>query len=92
MMRLDVLSLELFNFFGFDALVFFAPPSREFTHRVKSVSMAKFSSQEVDALQKGGNQVRFLGGMHSLWCVYIYLLILVLMQYFILFSGLEKSF
>ncbi|KAK7266969.1 hypothetical protein RIF29_19631 [Crotalaria pallida] len=29
---------------------------REFTHRVKSVSMAKFSSQEVDALQNGGNQ------------------------------------
>ncbi|KAK4381979.1 putative ADP-ribosylation factor GTPase-activating protein AGD14 [Sesamum angolense] len=30
--------------------------SREFTHRVKSVSMSKFTSQEVDALQKGGNQ------------------------------------
>ncbi|XP_060177670.1 probable ADP-ribosylation factor GTPase-activating protein AGD14 isoform X1 [Lycium barbarum] len=29
---------------------------REFTHRVKSVSMAKFTSQEVEALQKGGNQ------------------------------------
>ncbi|XP_041998283.1 probable ADP-ribosylation factor GTPase-activating protein AGD14 isoform X2 [Salvia splendens] len=29
---------------------------REFTHRVKSVSMAKFTSQEVDELQKGGNQ------------------------------------
>ncbi|XP_057785687.1 probable ADP-ribosylation factor GTPase-activating protein AGD14 isoform X2 [Salvia miltiorrhiza] len=29
---------------------------REFTHRVKSVSMAKFTFQEVDALQKGGNQ------------------------------------
>ncbi|KAL5994929.1 hypothetical protein ACLOJK_024986 [Asimina triloba] len=29
---------------------------REFTHRVKSVSMAKFNSQEVDALQRGGNQ------------------------------------
>lgn len=29
---------------------------REFTHRVKSVSMSKFTSQEVDALQKGGNQ------------------------------------
>ncbi|PSS20882.1 ADP-ribosylation factor GTPase-activating protein [Actinidia chinensis var. chinensis] len=28
---------------------------REFTHRVKSVSMAKFSSQEVSALQGGGN-------------------------------------
>ncbi|KAL3534816.1 hypothetical protein ACH5RR_003277 [Cinchona calisaya] len=29
---------------------------REFTHRVKSVSMAKFTSQEVEALQTGGNQ------------------------------------
>ncbi|WJX30018.1 hypothetical protein P8452_18600 [Trifolium repens] len=29
---------------------------REFTHRVKSVSMAKFTSQEVTALQEGGNQ------------------------------------
>ncbi|KAE8687908.1 NSP-interacting GTPase, putative isoform 3 [Hibiscus syriacus] len=29
---------------------------REFTHRVKSVSMAKFTSQEVAALQEGGNQ------------------------------------
>ncbi|KAK9280796.1 hypothetical protein L1049_003685 [Liquidambar formosana] len=29
---------------------------REFTHRVKSVSMAKFTSQEVSALQGGGNQ------------------------------------
>ncbi|KAL5547030.1 hypothetical protein UlMin_006717 [Ulmus minor] len=29
---------------------------REFTHRVKSVSMAKFNSQEVEALQNGGNQ------------------------------------
>ncbi|KAE8710935.1 Glutaredoxin-C3 [Hibiscus syriacus] len=30
--------------------------SREFTHKVKSVSMAKFTSQEVAALQEGGNQ------------------------------------
>ncbi|XP_031384370.1 probable ADP-ribosylation factor GTPase-activating protein AGD14 isoform X1 [Punica granatum] len=29
---------------------------REFTHRVKSVSMAKFTSKEVEALQNGGNQ------------------------------------
>ncbi|KAG6481819.1 probable ADP-ribosylation factor GTPase-activating protein AGD14 [Zingiber officinale] len=29
---------------------------REFTHRVKSISMAKFSSQEVTALQEGGNE------------------------------------
>ncbi|AQK70710.1 NSP (nuclear shuttle protein)-interacting GTPase [Zea mays] len=30
---------------------------REFTHRVKSVSMAKFTAQEVTALQEGGNEV-----------------------------------
>uniref|UniRef100_A0A2P2M5F2 Putative ADP-ribosylation factor GTPase-activating protein AGD14 isoform X1 n=3 Tax=Rhizophora mucronata TaxID=61149 RepID=A0A2P2M5F2_RHIMU len=29
---------------------------REFTHRVKSVSMSKFTSQEVAALQEGGNK------------------------------------
>ncbi|KAL8150815.1 hypothetical protein V2J09_020623 [Rumex salicifolius] len=29
---------------------------REFTHRVKSVSMSKFTSQEVESLQNGGNQ------------------------------------
>ncbi|CAI9094397.1 OLC1v1030124C1 [Oldenlandia corymbosa var. corymbosa] len=29
---------------------------REFTHRVKSVSMAKFSAEEVNALQAGGNE------------------------------------
>ncbi|RDY05928.1 putative ADP-ribosylation factor GTPase-activating protein AGD14, partial [Mucuna pruriens] len=29
---------------------------REFTHRVKSISMAKFSAQEVSALQEGGNE------------------------------------
>ncbi|WOG91033.1 hypothetical protein DCAR_0310281 [Daucus carota subsp. sativus] len=29
---------------------------REFTHRVKSVSMSRFTSQEVEALQRGGNQ------------------------------------
>ncbi|XP_039118533.1 probable ADP-ribosylation factor GTPase-activating protein AGD14 [Dioscorea cayenensis subsp. rotundata] len=29
---------------------------REFTHRVKSISMAKFTSQEVHALQGGGNE------------------------------------
>jgi hypothetical protein len=37
---------------------FFVSYSREFTHRVKSVSMAKFTSQEVEALQNGGNQVQ----------------------------------
>ncbi|KAK3162263.1 hypothetical protein QOZ80_1BG0087520 [Eleusine coracana subsp. coracana] len=29
---------------------------REFTHRVKSVSMAKFTTQEVRSLEQGGNQ------------------------------------
>nr|XP_029118962.1 probable ADP-ribosylation factor GTPase-activating protein AGD14 isoform X2 [Elaeis guineensis] len=29
---------------------------REFTHRVKSISMAKFTSQEVNALQEAGNE------------------------------------
>ncbi|KAI4377865.1 hypothetical protein MLD38_015430 [Melastoma candidum] len=29
---------------------------REFTHRVKSISMAKFSQDEVNALQAGGNE------------------------------------
>ncbi|KZV31640.1 hypothetical protein F511_00444 [Dorcoceras hygrometricum] len=29
---------------------------REFTHRVKSVSMAKFNAEEVSALQAGGNE------------------------------------
>ncbi|VVB04288.1 unnamed protein product [Arabis nemorensis] len=29
---------------------------REYTHRVKSISMAKFTSQEVTALQEGGNK------------------------------------
>jgi len=31
--------------------------SREFTHRVKSVSMAKFTADEVSALRAGGNEV-----------------------------------
>ncbi|KAJ1689453.1 hypothetical protein LUZ63_013608 [Rhynchospora breviuscula] len=29
---------------------------REFTHRVKSISMAKFTAQEITALQEGGNE------------------------------------
>ncbi|TVU33000.1 hypothetical protein EJB05_24771, partial [Eragrostis curvula] len=29
---------------------------REFTHRVKSISMAKFTAQEVTSLQEGGNE------------------------------------
>lgn len=31
--------------------------SREFTHRVKSISMAKFTADEVSALQAAGNEV-----------------------------------
>lgn len=37
--------------------IFYIYDSREFTHRVKSVSMSKFTSQEVEVLQNGGNQV-----------------------------------
>ncbi|CAN1331239.1 Probable ADP-ribosylation factor GTPase-activating protein AGD14 [Linum perenne] len=33
---------------------------REFTHRVKSISMAKFTSQEVAALQEGGNKLHYV--------------------------------
>ena len=33
--------------------------SLEFTHRVKSISMANFSAEEVSALQGGGNEVYF---------------------------------
>ncbi|KAJ0709972.1 putative Arf GTPase activating protein [Helianthus annuus] len=40
---------------------------REFTHRVKSVSMAKFTTQEVSALQGGGNAVIML---HKCFSVY----------------------
>lgn len=36
--------------------------SREFTHRVKSISMAKFTTQEITALQEGGNEVN----MHTI--------------------------
>lgn len=45
--------------------LYFCTYSREFTHRVKSVSMAKFTSQEVEALQNGGNQV--LSDFLSMW-------------------------
>lgn len=44
-------------FFSFTVFLTHHICSREFTHRVKSVSMAKFTSQEVNALQQGGNQV-----------------------------------
>ncbi|KAG6520508.1 hypothetical protein ZIOFF_017564 [Zingiber officinale] len=59
----------LFVFFGFVILLFSSIASmqiaiemqsirqfREFTHRVKSISMAKFSSEEVSSLQQGGNE------------------------------------
>ena len=46
--------------------VFF--PSREFTHRVKSVSMAKFTAQEVTALQEGGNEVASLSSVFLVFC------------------------
>lgn len=32
--------------------------SREFSHRIKSISMAKFAAAEVSALQAGGNEVK----------------------------------
>jgi hypothetical protein len=32
--------------------------SREFSHRIKSVSMAKFTGAEVAALKAGGNEVK----------------------------------
>lgn len=41
--------------------------SREFTHRVKSVSMSTFTTQEVEALQNGGNQVRRSIGLVWAW-------------------------
>lgn len=44
----------------------FVSYSREFTHRVKSVSMAKFTSQEVEALQNGGNQVQAMPNILAL--------------------------
>lgn len=44
--------------------------SREFTHRVKSVSMSKFTLKEVEALQKGGNQVT----KHARFCCILILL------------------
>lgn len=39
--------------------------SREYTHRVKSVSMAKFTSQEVSALQGGGNEVYMQSSLYT---------------------------
>lgn len=39
------------------SLVLIFYPSREFNHRVKSISMATFKPEEVKALQAGGNAV-----------------------------------
>ncbi|KAK4723233.1 hypothetical protein R3W88_026012 [Solanum pinnatisectum] len=44
------------NFWTFVCMTCNEYDNREFTHRVKSVSMSKFTSQEVEALQQGGNQ------------------------------------
>lgn len=57
---LNLACKQISIFFFINELMFFVSYSREFTHRVKSVSMAKFTSQEVEALQKGGNQVDIL--------------------------------
>ena len=40
--------------------VLYCPCSREFSHRIKSVSMAKFTSEEVANLQAGGNEVTIM--------------------------------
>lgn len=58
--RCKIWHANRFRIFFFNKLMFFVSYSREFTHRVKSVSMAKFTSQEVEALQNGGNQVNKL--------------------------------
>lgn len=42
--------------------------SREFTHRVKSVSMAKFNEEEIAALQAGGNEVRLKAKTALIFC------------------------
>lgn len=60
--------------------VYFCSYSREFTHRVKSVSMAKFTTQEVEALQNGGNQV--LSDFLSMWKDGIFILVLLTIHSF----------
>ena len=60
--------------------VYFCSYSREFTHRVKSVSMAKFTTQEVEALQNGGNQV--LSDFLSMWKDGILILVLLTIHCF----------
>ena len=64
--------------------------SREFTHRVKSVSMAKFTSQEVTALQEGGNKV----DMHELFseiCQVFFPFVFLSSQFFMLDSSVFYS-
>jgi hypothetical protein len=41
--------------------------SREFSHRVKSISLAKFTAGEVQALQEGGNEVRIYKRPLAVW-------------------------
>lgn len=43
--------------------------SREFNHRVKSVSMSKFTAEEVTALQAGGNEVCMIMLFFFLLCI-----------------------
>lgn len=46
--------------------------SREFSHRIKSISMAKFNAAEVAALQAGGNEVHPRGILWQLeYCDYV---------------------
>ena len=47
--------------------------SREFTHRVKSMSMAKFSMEEANALQAGGNEVSTSITIHLHTLAFVYL-------------------
>ena len=61
----NFLHFHLVNFFFFFLLDIYMlsnfcvwnNSSREFTHWVKSISMANFSAEEVSALQGGGNEV-----------------------------------
>ncbi|OWM86647.1 hypothetical protein CDL15_Pgr015682 [Punica granatum] len=60
---------------------------REFTHRVKSVSIAKFTTDEVSALQAGGNEVNFLARLSTssdltniVFCFPIFLFSLALLE------------
>ena len=67
-------------------------PSREFTHRVKSVSMAKFTAQEVTALQEGGNEVTCLVSVFLFFPTFSCLLFIVWLWFYLTCSVLEKYF